>query len=147
MRDELYTILNAPRETENEIREVTDQIYTLMWSTVPGAIRYDVPRVQTSPEDRMAETFGVVDELRNRLLWLCKRKRREEDTIRRIIMGCVDLDPDERKVLRGRYLDREPWAQIAGWVNATDRRVYQIHRSACDKLEAFLWPTGNKMQT
>lgn len=147
MRDELYAILNAPRETMDEIRELSDQIYAMLWSTVPGAIRYDVPRVQTSPEDRMAETFGAVDEAQQRLIWLCKRRRREEDTIRQLVMRCAELDPDERRVIRSRYLERESWSRIAGWLNVSERRVYQIHRSACDKLEAFLWPAGNKMQT
>lgn len=147
MRDELYAILTAPGRTAARIQDLTEQIYTLMWSTVPGAIRYDVPKVQTSPEDRMAETFATVSELQNELLYSCQRKRREEDTIRRILAGCVDLDPIERRILRYRYLDREPWTKIAVWTDVTDRRIYQIHRSACKKLEAFLWPEGNKMQT
>lgn len=145
MRDELYSILTAPRETAKEIRELTDRIYELTWSTVPGAIRYDVPRVQTSPEDRMADTFGAIDEAQRRLVWLCRRKRKEEETVRRFVMACADLLSDERRVLRARYLQQEPWQRIADRIGVTDRRIYQIHREACAKLEAFLWPEGHKM--
>lgn len=145
MRDELYAILTAPRDTDQEIRDLTDRMYELMWSTVPGAIRYDVPRVQTSPQDRMASVSAEVDEMQRKLVELCRRKRREEDTIRELIRRCVDLDVKERQVLRGRYLHRQSWEQIAAELASTDRWAYAIHKSAADKLEAFLGLWGNKM--
>lgn len=147
MRDELYETLRAPRETEKEIRDLTDQIYELLWTTVPGAIRYDLPKVQTSPQDQMAEVSAQIDLAQRRLVELCRRKQREQDTIRQIVMRCVDLTKAERQIIRGRYIACESWERISYDLDLTDRRVYQIHRSACDKLEAFLWPQVHNMST
>ena len=138
MRDELYQILTAPRDTDREIRDLTEQIYTLMWITVPGAIRYDTPKVQTSPEDKMAFMSAEVDELQRKLVELCKRRRREEGTIKELMRRCIDLDSKERQVLRLRYLYRESWDKVARDLASTERWAYTIHKSATCKLEAFL---------
>ena len=138
MRDELYQILTAPRDTDREIRDLTEQIYTLMWITVPGAIRYDTPKVQTSPEDKMAFMSAEVDELQRKLVELCKRRRREEDAIKGLINLCIDLDITERQVIKWRYLHLQSWARIANELASTERWAYTIHKSATSKLEAFL---------
>lgn len=113
---------------------------SMAWSLVPGAIRYDAVKVQTSPQDRMAETMGSIDKAQRRLQELDQRRRREQETIRELCMRCIELDDQERYVITKRYLYREKWQDIAHWMDLTDRRIFQIHASACDKLEAFLGP-------
>lgn len=140
MRDKLYEILTAPTQTTNEIRWLMERMVTLAWSMIPGAIRYDTVRVQTSPQDRMAETMGDIDEAQRKLQELDQRRRREQETIRELCMGCQDLTDQERYVILKRYLYREKWDSIAYWMELTDRRIFQIHSSALDKLEAFLGP-------
>lgn len=146
MRDKLYLILAAPTETTKEIRRLMEQMDTLAWSMIPGAIRYDTVRVQTSPQDRMAETMGDIDEAQRKLQELDKRRRREQETIRELCMRCIDLDERERYVILKRYLHRNKWQDIFDGMallfeeELTDRRIFQIHSSALDKLDAFLGP-------
>lgn len=138
MRDKLYSILIAPTETTKEIRDLMERMDTLAWSMIPGAIRYDAVRVQTSPQDRMAETMGDIDEAQRKLRQLDQRRREEQERIRELCVQCLDLDDQERYVIIKRYLYRDKWESIAYWMELTDRRIFQIHRSACDKLEVFL---------
>ena len=146
MRDKLYAILIAPEETTKEIRRLMERMDTLAWSMIPGAIRYDTVRVQTSPQDRMAETMGDIDEAQRTLQELDKRRRMEEETIRELCMRCIDLDERERYVILKRYLHRNKWQAIFDGMallfgeELTDRRIFQIHSDALDKLDAFLGP-------
>lgn len=145
MRDKLYSILIAPTETTKEIRDLMERMDTLAWSMIPGAIRYDAVRVQTSPQDRMAETMGDIDEAQRMLRALDHRRRMEQEQIRELCVQCLELDDQERYVIIKRYLYRDKWESISYWMQLKDRRVFQIHRSACDKLEAFLRVQCNKM--
>ena len=140
MTDKLYTILTAPTETTKEIRDLMERMDTLAWSMIPGAIRYDTVKVQTSPQDRMAEAMGDIDEAQRKLHDLDQRRRKEQERIREICVECLELDDQERYVILKRYLYREKWDDIGYWMDLGDRRIFQIHRSACDKLEAFLGP-------
>jgi len=147
MRDWLVTILYAPTETSKEIRALMERMDTLAWSMIPGAIRYDKPRVQTSPVDRLAEAMGSIDEAQRELAFLDQRRRKEESRIRELCMACEDLTEQERYVILKRYMYREKWESIAYWLDLSDRRIYTIHGSAVDKLEAFLSAGDNKMCT
>lgn len=119
---------------------------SLAWSLVPGAIRYDTVKVQTSPQDRMAEAMGSIDGAQRKLRELDRRRRREQETIRELCMRCIELDDRERYVILKRYLYREKWQDIFDGMarlfgeELTDRRIFQIHGEALDKLEAFLGP-------
>lgn len=117
-----------------------ERMDTLAWSMIPGAIRYDTVKVQTSPQDRMAETMGDIDEAQRKLHDLDQRRRKEQERIREICVECLELDDQERYVILKRYLYREKWDDIGYWMGLGDRRIFQIHRSACDKFEAFLGP-------
>jgi DNA-directed RNA polymerase specialized sigma subunit len=88
----------------------------------------------------MAETMGSIDKAQRRLRELDQRRRREQETIRELCMRCIELDDRERYVILKRYLYREKWQDIADWMDLTDRRIFQIHGEALDKLEAFLGP-------
>lgn len=146
MREKLYSILIAPTETTKEIRDLMERMDTLAWSMIPGAIRYDAVRVQTSPQDRMAETMGDIDEAQRKLRQLDQRRRAEQERIRELCVQCLDLDERERYVIIKRYLHRNKWQNIFDGMallfgeELTDRRIFQIHSSALDKLDAFLGP-------
>lgn len=146
MRDKLYNVLYAPTQTTKEIRALMEQMDTWAWSLIPGAIRYDAAKVQTSPQDRMAETMGSIDEAQRKLRELDQRRRREQETIRELCMRCTDLTEQERYIILKRYMYRRKWQDIFDGVarlfgeELTDRRIFQIHGEALDKLDLFLGP-------
>jgi len=48
----------------NTLKEKRDEIY---YSLMPSGIRYDLDKVQTSPEDRMSATAGDIYEIQQKL--------------------------------------------------------------------------------
>lgn len=56
------------------------------------------------------------------------------------VRGVVDLvrDPDERALLRLRYLSGMKWEEVARAMHYTERQVYRIHRRALLAVEALL---------
>ena len=73
-----------------------ERMDTLALSMIPGAIRYDVDRVQTSPVDKIAEAMGSIDEAQRKLRLLDQRRRQEQERIRELCARCTDLDEQER---------------------------------------------------
>ena len=63
MTDKVYEFLNGPKFTAEQIQAKKRKRTERLLAMVPGAIRYDTPRVQSSPSDRMSEIMGEVDEL------------------------------------------------------------------------------------
>lgn len=94
----------------------------------------------------MAETMGDIDEAQRKLQELDQRRRAEQERIRELCVQCLDLDERERYVIIKRYLHRNKWQEIFDGVallfgeELTDRRIFQIHSDALDKLDAFLGP-------
>lgn len=150
MRDTLYTILMAPTQTAKEIRSLMERMDILAWSLIPGAIRYDLDKVQTSPVDRLAEAMGELDEMQRKLKKLEERKELEQRIIINLcdkIIGCQDLTDMERAIIMERYGNSEAWDEIVYWLDISASHAFRLQRSALDKLEAFLDPYANKMQT
>ena len=145
MRDKLYKILTAPAQTTKEIRQLMEQMDTLAWSLIPGAIRYDTPKVQTSPRDRMADAFSTIGDAQYKLAQLDKRRRQEQEQIRALCVSCQDLTEQEGYIILKRYMYREKWESISYWLGLTDRRIFQIHGEALNKLELFLEQQVDKM--
>ena len=47
--------LYSVRDEQKEIEELNERIYEMRMSLLPGAMRYDVDRVQVSPTDTTAD--------------------------------------------------------------------------------------------
>lgn len=50
-------------------------------------------------------------------------------------MAMAELKPDEFAVIQKRYAEGKTFAQIAGEMHLTMRRVYQIHRNAVNNMQ------------
>lgn len=145
MRDKLATILMAPTKTTREILELRERMDIWAWSLIPGAIRYDKDKVQTSPTDRMADVMGDIDEAQRKLTELEARRMREQIEISEMCDKCEDLIDQEKYVIVKRYMHMYNWNDIADILDLSDRRIFQLHGSALEKLEAFLGAGVDKM--
>ena len=145
MRDKLATILMAPTKTTREILELMERMDIWAWSLIPGAIRYDKDKVQTSPTDRMADVMSDIDEAQRKLTELETRRMREQIEIREMCDKCEDLIEQEKYVIVKRYMYMYKWDYIADILDLSDRRIFQLHGSALEKLETFLGAEVDKM--
>lgn len=125
---EAYEFLNSTRRMEAEIQKLTIRHDELQTCLLPGAIRYDGDRVQTSPDDKMSKIAAEVVDLERQIQDLKIRKaeqvRQIEDAIRLL------EDDTEQMVLMGYYVGRMPGPKVAEIVHYTVRGVYKVKRRA-----------------
>jgi DNA-directed RNA polymerase specialized sigma subunit len=136
MTDKVYEFLNGPKFTAEQIQAKKRKRTERLLAMVPGAIRYDTPRVQSSPSDRMSEIMGEVDELDQEIEDLREllRQRRQEvaDLSRR------ELDEQACRVIILRYIDGLQWRDVAAAVHKSESTVFRIHKDATDIFEGLL---------
>ena len=131
MTDKVYEFLNGPKFTAEQIQAKKRKRTERLLAMVPGAIRYDTPRVQSSPSDRMSEIMGEVDELDQEIEDLREllRLRRQEvaDLSRR------ELDEQACRVIILRYIDGLQWRDVAAAVHKDD--CFRICISSCRRYD------------
>ena len=136
MTDKVYEFLNGPKFTAEQIQAKKRKRTERLLAMVPGAIRYDTPRVQSSPSDRMSEIMGEVDELDQEIEDLREllRLRRQEvaDLSRR------ELDEQACRVIILRYIDGLQWRDVAAAVHKSESTVFRIHKDATDIFDGLL---------
>lgn len=136
MTDKVYEFLNGPKFTAEQIQAKKRKRTERLLAMVPGAIRYDTPRVQSSPSDRMSEIMGEVDELDQEiedLRELLRLKRQEvADLSRR------ELDEQACRVIILRYIDGLQWRDVAAAVHRGQSTVFADHKRACEIFEGLL---------
>lgn len=125
------------RQVRREIRLLEEQILrdTIYASNVK-AIRYDVDRVQTSPEgDRMAEIIsgivGAEDKLYKKIMHLM----RKEEEARAYLL---QLREEQERVLVMHYFDDLKWDDVAEQSGYSLSRVYEIKNQALNELTDIL---------
>ena len=64
---EAYAFFGQVRFHENKIQRITCTLNELRACLLPGGIRYDLDKVNTSPKDKMSEIFARIDELEREL--------------------------------------------------------------------------------
>lgn len=136
MTDKVYEFLNGPKFTAEQIQAKKRKRTERLLAMVPGAIRYDTPRVQSSPSDRMSEIMGEVDELDQEIEDLREqlRLRRQEvaDLSRR------ELDEQACRVIILRYIDGLQWRDVAAAVHRGQSTVFADHKRACEIFDGLL---------
>lgn len=137
MKDEVYEFLTMPKKTKLQIRSKQMQIEDLlMLQMLPGAIRYDKDIVQSSPGDPMLKFIVRVDELERDIEELKQRYVDEQ----KLISEAIEMLEDKREqvVLIGKYVSGDSYADIAAELSLSVDRVFQIHRSAVDKMAGIV---------
>ncbi len=140
---EVKTYLQEIRNERLEIRQYEERITELRMSLLPGAIRYDKPNVQTSPDDQMLKIEARIDEIESSM------KAKLEALVNRYnnavkYIGMLDSS-SHRMVLYEYYLnaERPSWEQVARRLDYSVDRVYQLHREAINKLNDIIGDISN----
>ena len=126
----LYTI----RDEKSEIEEIQDRISSIRASLLPKGIRYDTPRVQTSPADSMADKMNQVIEyekmLEERVKELCKKRVKAQRMIDAL------EDTKERQVLNLYFLSerRLRMQEVSEQIGYSESRTYDIYNAALGHL-------------
>lgn len=125
------------RKVRREIRLLEEQILrdTVFASSVK-AIRYDVDKVQTSPDgDRMADIIsgiiGSEEKLYNKIKYLMKKEEEARTYL-------VQLREEHERVLVLHYFDGLKWEDVAEKVGYDDKYIYDLKNKALDELTQLL---------
>ena len=127
--DETYDFLMQIRRKEIIIRRKETQRDELRACLLPGAIRYDRDRVQSTPTDKMADVIVRVDELDREI----EQLRREKASL------VIEISDDyERTVLTEFYIARAPMTEVADAINYSVRRAYHFRKMGVTHLGEVL---------
>lgn len=131
VKGELYRIRNTQKEI-NELKQRIDEEY---YSLLPQAIRYDLDKVQTSPQDRMPYVMGRIDEhtriMCDRLSHLLVRKQWAEHLINKL------EDTRQRQVLDLYFLsvERMTMKKIADKMGYSEQQTFRYYSEGLKNLE------------
>lgn len=137
MRDELYRILAAPKELDRRIRIRAEKYQEILLTMIPGAIRYDQDRVQTSPEDKMLAAIANADTEYRAMKKLERQKAKKIREITNLVISALD-DQIEREIILGRYCGLLKWEKVAEEQGITESVLFKARRSALHKLDIFI---------
>lgn len=133
MTDKVYEFLAAPKETAAKIRRKRRQRAEKLAGMLPGAIRYDLPRVQSSPSDRMSQSAAEVDELDREIEELKALKRQQRQAIIDVAESLENEDAGRCIVLH--YVDGLKWADVARAVHRSESTVFRWQREAVQDID------------
>ena len=123
---ETYDFLMQIRRKEIIIRRKETQRDELRACLLPGAVRYDRDKVQSTPTDKMSDVMARVDELDREI----EQLRREKATLVIEISDAIEKleDDNEKTVLTEFYIARAPMTQAADAINYSVRRAYDFRK-------------------
>ena len=124
--NETYDFLMQIRRKEIIIRRKETQRDELRACLLPGAVRYDHDKVQSTPTDKMSDVMARVDELDREI----EQLRREKATLVIEISDAIEKleDDNEKTVLTEFYIARAPMTQAADAINYSVRRAYDFRK-------------------
>lgn len=124
--NETYDFLMQIRRKEIIIRRKETQRDELRACLLPGAVRYDRDKVQSTPTDKMSDVMARVDELDREI----EQLRREKASLIIEIGDAIERleDDNEKTVLTEFYIARAPMTQAADAINYSVRRAYDFRK-------------------
>ena len=125
------------RDIHREIRLLEEQIIRQeVYASSARAIRYDLDKVQTSPEgDSMAMIVSDIVEATHKLRDMIIRLMKKEDEAR---LYLVKLREEHERVLVLHYFDGLKWEDVAEKIGYDDKYIYDVKNKALDELTQVL---------
>ncbi len=126
-------LLMAPHRKKQEILRLETVIQELYDCLLPGAIRYDSEKVQTSPKNKQEETIVKIESLEDDLQKLKEERAEMIIAVNDAIENHVE-DPVQKAVLIYYYVNRLNPDNVARRIGYGRRWMYKIKNDAIEKL-------------
>lgn len=141
----LVEYLDNEREIDNQIERI-EHLTTKMVGLGAQVIS-DMPKAHGASTDRMADMLSQKDELEQSVLAAIESQSRTRKKIEELLHKI--RNPDERAVIRMRYMDRSSWTEVRDMMFGSKddfdekeetylRRTYRIHGSALVDIAKLL---------
>ena len=129
---ETYEFLLSPRRLADEIWRKDIRRQELRACLLPAAIAYDKDRVQTTPDDVMADTMADVADLDAEIEILQRQRARQ---IRRIGKALDMLeDSREKAILEAYYIGQKSMVEISERMSYSLQHTYRLKRDGVEKM-------------
>lgn len=125
------------RNVRREIRLLEEQILRdTVYASNVKAIRYDVDRVQTSPDgDRMADIISGIVGAEDKLYKKVTDLMQKEEEARQYL---IQLREEYERVLVLHYFEGLKWEDVADKIGYDDKYIYDVKSRALDALTQLL---------
>lgn len=124
MNKQAYQFLNSARILHWEwlrLKAKHDELETCL---LPGAIRYDRDKIQTSPEDSMSKIISEINELELEMARIQKKKSQQIEKIYKEISRLAS--DEQRTALIMRYINRISVTDIAEAMGYAEPTIYKL---------------------
>lgn len=132
INDELYSKLKEPRRISIQIKSINAEIEHIRGLMLPGAIRYDRERVDTSPEDKMQKLYAQLDEkerVRAKLLDELFEAIKVVKAYSELI-----LDDREKAIVLMRFNACLDWDEIADELKYSRSHVIRLYNKGIEEI-------------
>lgn len=129
--------LLSVKRIQNRIIRLTSERDRLEWSLLPGAIKYDNPKVQTSPQDSMAEVFARIDSIDQEIESYKKKAGYKTIEISNYIEKHV-FDDNEKTVLTAYFIGGSTINKISTSISYSIRQTYRYLNHGIDTISRAL---------
>ena len=132
MNQEAHDILNAVRVIDLQILRLLSKKKMLESCLYPSGIRYDIDKVQGSPENQLEKLTGEILEVERKIRDLYSSKLDKAAEIEALIN---QVESEEfRTILMLRYIGHMSINKIAESMSYSPDWVYKKHRKAVDEV-------------
>lgn len=132
MNQEAHDILNAVRVIDLQILRLMSKKKMLESCLYPSGIRYDLDKVQGSPENQLEKLTGEIFEVERKIRELYSSKLDKAAEIEALIN---QVESEEfRTILMLRYIGHMSINKIAESMSYSPDWVYKKHRKAVDEV-------------
>lgn len=140
---DVYAFFGRPRLHDNKIKRIENTLESLRSCLLPGAIRYDTERVQTTPKDNLAEIYSRIDEL--------ERELAEE--YRQKALSIIEIDNAMQQIPEGPYktilaeyyIGRVSIYKIADGMGVSVRHCFRMRKKAVESFCEIMNKEGDKV--
>lgn len=131
-RKEAYAFFGQVRLHENKIKRITNTLTELKACLLPGCIRYDLDKVNTSPKDKMSELYARIDELERELAEEYRLKALAVMDIDNVLMSIPE--GDGKTILSDFYIARISMPKIADAMGYSLRQCWRIRNKTIEQI-------------
>lgn len=132
MNQEAHDILNAVRVIDLQILRLLSKKKMLESCLYPSGIRYDIDKVQGSPENQLEKLTSEIFEVERKIRDLYSSKLDKAAEIEALI---TQVESEEfRTILMLRYIGHMSINKIAESMSYSPDWVYKKHRKAVDEV-------------
>lgn len=124
MNRQAFEFLNSVRILHWQYLRLKAKHDELESCLLPGAIRYDKDKVQTSPGDSMSKIIAEIADLEKEMSRVLKCKAQQVERIDKALKSLES--EEERTALTMRYINRVSVSEIAEAMGYSEQRIYQF---------------------